>query len=72
MRAGVILFDIGGGSSELVRLGRSEPVRRGPPKPRIESWVSLPVGVVTLAERHGGVTVTRELFETMVDGSRRH
>ncbi|MGZ3411487.1 MAG: Ppx/GppA phosphatase family protein [Xanthobacteraceae bacterium] len=64
---GVILFDIGGGSSELVRLGRSEHVTRGPPKPRIESWVSLPVGVVTLAERHGGVTVTRELFETMVD-----
>jgi exopolyphosphatase/guanosine-5'-triphosphate,3'-diphosphate pyrophosphatase len=63
---GVILFDIGGGSSELVRLGRSEQVRRGPPKPRIESWVSLPVGVVTLAERHGGVTVSRVLFETMV------
>jgi exopolyphosphatase/guanosine-5'-triphosphate,3'-diphosphate pyrophosphatase len=40
---------------------------RGPPKPRIEAWASLPVGVVTLAERHGGVTVTRALFETMVD-----
>jgi exopolyphosphatase/guanosine-5'-triphosphate,3'-diphosphate pyrophosphatase len=63
---GVILFDIGGGSSELVRLGRSEQERRGPPKPRIEAWVSLPVGVVTLAERYGGVTVTRELFEAMV------
>jgi exopolyphosphatase/guanosine-5'-triphosphate,3'-diphosphate pyrophosphatase len=63
---GVILFDIGGGSSELVRLGPSEPVRRGPPKPRIASWASLPVGVVTLAERHGGHLVTRELFEVMV------
>ncbi len=30
---GVILFDIGGGSSELVRLGQSEPVTHGPPKP---------------------------------------
>jgi exopolyphosphatase/guanosine-5'-triphosphate,3'-diphosphate pyrophosphatase len=65
--AGVILFDIGGGSSELVRLGRSAPTRRGPPHPTIEAWVSIPVGVVTLAERHGGVAVTRALFETMVD-----
>jgi len=64
---GVILFDIGGGSSELVRLGPSEPAGRGPPRPRIKSWVSLPVGVVTLAERHGGVKVTRALFETMVE-----
>jgi exopolyphosphatase/guanosine-5'-triphosphate,3'-diphosphate pyrophosphatase len=63
---GVLLFDIGGGSSELVRLGPCSPVLRGPPRPQIESWVSLPVGVVTLAERHGGVTVTRDLFETMV------
>jgi exopolyphosphatase/guanosine-5'-triphosphate,3'-diphosphate pyrophosphatase len=65
--AGVILFDIGGGSSELVRLGPPEPAGRGPPRPRIEAWVSLPVGVVTLAERHGGVEVTRALFETMVE-----
>src|SRR5262249_23285851 len=51
---GVILFDIGGGSSELVRLGRSVPVRGGPPLPEIEAWISIPIGVVTLAERHGG------------------
>jgi exopolyphosphatase/guanosine-5'-triphosphate,3'-diphosphate pyrophosphatase len=63
---GVILFDIGGGSSELVRLGRSAPVRRGPPPPHIRAWVSLPLGVVTLAERHGGVAVTPGIYETMV------
>ena len=68
---GVILFDIGGGSSELVRLGRSAPCRRGPPLPEIKAWVSLPVGVVTLAERHGGHDVTREVYEAMVHGSRR-
>jgi exopolyphosphatase/guanosine-5'-triphosphate,3'-diphosphate pyrophosphatase len=62
---GVILFDIGGGSSELVRLGRSLAVRRGPPPPDIRGWVSIPVGVVTLAERHGGIAVSRELYETM-------
>jgi exopolyphosphatase / guanosine-5'-triphosphate,3'-diphosphate pyrophosphatase len=63
---GVILFDIGGGSSELVRLGRCVPTRRGPPGPRIEGWVSIPLGVVTLAERYGGHEVTRAVFEAMV------
>jgi exopolyphosphatase/guanosine-5'-triphosphate,3'-diphosphate pyrophosphatase len=63
---GVILFDIGGGSSELVRLGRSAPCRRGPPPPEIKAWVSLPVGVVNLAERHGGHHVTPEIYEAMV------
>ena len=63
---GVILFDIGGGSSELVRLGRCGPTPHGPPHPAIEAWVSMPIGVVTLAERHGGITVNREQFEAMI------
>ena len=63
---GVILFDIGGGSSELVRLGRCGETRFGPPHPAIDAWISIPIGVVTLAERHGGVTVSREQFEAMV------
>jgi exopolyphosphatase / guanosine-5'-triphosphate,3'-diphosphate pyrophosphatase len=63
---GVVLFDIGGGSSELVRLGRSPPCRRGPPLPEIKAWVSLPVGVVTLAERHGGHAVTPEIYAAMI------
>ena len=62
---GVLLFDIGGGSSELVSLAQSEPVVRGPPRPVVRSWISLPMGVVTLAERHGGMRVDRALFETM-------
>ena len=64
---GVILFDIGGGSSELVRLGPCAPTRRGPPAPRIEGWVSVPLGVVTLAERYGGHEVSRATFEAMID-----
>jgi exopolyphosphatase / guanosine-5'-triphosphate,3'-diphosphate pyrophosphatase len=63
---GVILFDIGGGSSEIVRLGRCAPTRRGPPLPRIKAWASLPVGVVTLAERYGGHEVTPETYEAMI------
>src|SRR4051794_23100967 len=62
----VILFDIGGGSSELVRLEKPPPCRRGPPPPKIKAWASLPVGVVTLAERHGGHTVTPEIYTAMI------
>ena len=65
--SGIILFDIGGGSSELVRLNRSPPGRSGPPTPDIVSWASLPVGVVTLAERYGGKAVSREIYEAMVE-----
>jgi exopolyphosphatase/guanosine-5'-triphosphate,3'-diphosphate pyrophosphatase len=64
---GVILFDIGGGSSELVRLDRPKAVPNGPPYPEIRAWISMPIGVVTLAERHGGTDVTRESFEAMVE-----
>jgi exopolyphosphatase/guanosine-5'-triphosphate,3'-diphosphate pyrophosphatase len=38
----------------------------------IAAWTSLPVGVVTLAERHGGIHVGRELFETMVEDTAAH
>jgi exopolyphosphatase/guanosine-5'-triphosphate,3'-diphosphate pyrophosphatase len=62
---GVILFDIGGGSSEIVRLGRNHPADGGPPVPQIRGWASLPVGVVSLAERYGGVKVDHALYEAM-------
>jgi len=65
--SGVILFDIGGGSSEVVRLGRPNGSRRGPPRPDIVGWASLPVGVVTLAERYGGTMVSREIYDAMVE-----
>ena len=63
----VIIFDIGGGSSEIAWLdGRAASPLQDPTK-RIRAWDSLPVGVVTLAERHGGYEVTRAVFETMVE-----
>ncbi|WP_441771865.1 Ppx/GppA phosphatase family protein [Labrys sp. KB_33_2] len=62
---GVVLFDIGGGSSEIVWLD-IDPADRNR-QPKVRGWTSLPVGVVTLSERHGGVRVTRESFERMVD-----
>jgi exopolyphosphatase/guanosine-5'-triphosphate,3'-diphosphate pyrophosphatase len=63
---GVMLFDIGGGSSELVRLNRPRFAPFGPPLPQIRDWISLPHGVVTLAERHGGIDVSRAIYERMV------
>jgi exopolyphosphatase / guanosine-5'-triphosphate,3'-diphosphate pyrophosphatase len=61
----VILFDIGGGSTEVVWLaaGPEEGAIRG----RMKAWTSLPAGVVTLAERHGGVDVDEALYRRMVD-----
>ncbi|MEP9352495.1 Ppx/GppA family phosphatase [Xanthobacter sp. KR7-65] len=64
---GAVLFDIGGGSTEVVWLGRRSAGDDGPPRARIRSWVSLPVGVVSLSERHGGVRVSPDIFATMVD-----
>src|SRR6476620_5687134 len=69
---GVILFDIGDGSSEIVRLGRNYPASGGPPVPQIRGWTSLPVGVVTLDERYGGVKVDHAVYEAMTDEVEAH
>lgn len=63
---GVVLFDIGGGSSEIALIDLT-----GHRSPRLAShivaWTSLPVGVVSLAEKFGGRDVTRPTFAAMVD-----
>ena len=65
----MVVFDIGGGSTELIGLDLSERARRGPLgiQNHVMAWTSLPIGVVTLAERFGGVDVTPNQFEAMVD-----
>ncbi|MEO7223643.1 MAG: Ppx/GppA phosphatase family protein [Devosia sp.] len=65
---GALMFDIGGGSSELAWLDfrGGRPKRQGRMASSIRSWQSLPVGVVSIAERFGGVDVTAETFEAMV------
>lgn len=57
-----LLFDIGGGSTELAWV-RVDP--NGPPV--LMGYVSLPVGVVTLAEQFGLAGFTPEGFEEMVE-----
>mgnify|MGYP001553529332 FL=1 len=56
-----LVFDIGGGSTELLWValeGAEEPVLRG--------WISLPLGVVTLAERWGGTSFAADAYRQMV------
>lgn len=69
----VLLFDIGGGSSEVVWLTRDRSAVRsgdsgegGVLADRLSAWVSLRLGVVSLAEKFGGRTVTEASFEAMV------
>jgi exopolyphosphatase / guanosine-5'-triphosphate,3'-diphosphate pyrophosphatase len=67
---GAILFDIGGGSTELVRIERDPDQPSAPP--RIKAWMSIPLGVVTLAEHFGGRDVTPQSYARMVDEVARH
>ena len=61
-----VLFDIGGGSTEVILCDlRSRRGRRL--ENNIAAWTSLPVGVVTLAEKFGGQDVTLEIYDAMVD-----
>ena len=69
-----LVFDIGGGSSELIwldlegykRRSRTQYIDRLEMQNCIVAWTSLPVGVVTLAERYGGRFVDGETFQAMV------
>ena len=58
--AHVMVFDIGGGSTEVMWIQQIDGQRR------ILAWDSLAAGVVTLSERFGaGITVTRQSFGEM-------
>lgn len=78
---GVLLFDIGGGSSEIIWLERGSQASDSPQRSgahvkaafangvsrSVRSWASLQLGVVTLAEKFGGYDVADDVFEAMVD-----
>lgn len=58
----VLLFDIGGGSTELVWLARSS---RASACYELRFWTSLELGVVSLAEHFGGKSVSETTFSAM-------
>ena len=62
-RAWALIFDIGGGSTELawLRLGALPPHT-----PAVAGFLSVPQGVVTLADRYGGRAVSPAIYEAMV------
>lgn len=66
-----LIFDIGGGSSELIWLDVAKTSdKEGQScirsKEAIVAWTSLPVGVVTLAEKFGGQQVSAQDFSNMI------
>ena len=55
----VVVFDIGGGSTEILWLNIVDG------RYRIGDWTSIPAGVVTVAEKFGGKHVSSESFAAM-------
>lgn len=66
-----LLFDIGGGSTEIAWIRVPEGARAGMP-PELIGYLSLPLGVVTLAERAGQDCFTERGFCDVVDEVAHH
>jgi exopolyphosphatase/guanosine-5'-triphosphate,3'-diphosphate pyrophosphatase len=61
-----LVVDVGGGSTEISWLDLKAAPEADPPPMR--AWLSIPIGVVTLAERFPeGETATESWFRAMVD-----
>lgn len=60
-RRRALVFDIGGGSTELAWLSVT-----GPDRAQMLDWISIPLGVVTLAEHFGGIEVDDKVYERMI------
>ncbi|HEX7886806.1 MAG TPA: Ppx/GppA phosphatase family protein [Phenylobacterium sp.] len=61
-----LVVDVGGGSTELSWVDLQAPRNGGPPP--VRAWLSVPIGVVTLAERFPeGAIATEGWFRQMVD-----
>ena len=60
-----VVFDIGGGSTEIVWVRHAKP-RGLRPQLDILGSISLPFGVVTFTERFGGIEVSPAIYRAMV------
>jgi len=63
---GALVFDIGGGSTEIIWLTKT------PGGPRTRLSASVPLGVVSLAESYGAQSCNSEGFSRMCDDLRAH
>jgi exopolyphosphatase / guanosine-5'-triphosphate,3'-diphosphate pyrophosphatase len=61
-----LIFDIGGGSTEISWV-KPRPADGHLRTPEILAWTSLPMGVVTLSERHGGRQMTRAAYVALIE-----
>ena len=66
-----LVFDIGGGSTEIACMAVPSPeaISPGPENQgtnQLRGYHSIPIGVVTLAEKHGGQDIAVETYSTMV------
>lgn len=61
-----LLFDIGGGSTELIWLRMRASMGEAEPDAEMLASVSLPFGVVSFAERYGGQRVDRDVYAAMM------
>ena len=68
MAPAVMIFDIGGGSTELSWLKRDDELKTT----KLSAWTSMPFGVVNLAERWGGVEIDNEKYEAIVKDVQKH
>jgi exopolyphosphatase/guanosine-5'-triphosphate,3'-diphosphate pyrophosphatase len=67
-RRQAIMFDIGGGSTELMWLELPPPGADGGAAPLgLKAWMSVPAGVVSLSERFGTAAVTTDGYAAMRD-----
>ena len=61
-----LVFDIGGGSTELVLTEIDDD------GPKIRDWASIPVGVVNLSERYGADAITHGIYREIRGEVARH
>jgi|TARA_R100000935_G_scaffold58685_1_gene96994 exopolyphosphatase/guanosine-5'-triphosphate,3'-diphosphate pyrophosphatase len=63
-----LVVDVGGGSTEMSWVDLSGPTQAADKTPPIKAWLSIPIGVVTLAERFPeGDAPTDRWFRAMVE-----